>query len=147
MVFSKIEKVITCLTLCVHILFFSFHFKMLNLPQRYITEFQIRSMEGDIQLFAVSEIEQLVQFIRSYGIDAIAKVSFYIRNDAEPTAFHNLILRNYGCNGSNAEAVTFVPEFCEGHEEEDWELVRKALQYGNLDEMFVQYIQMPFAEV
>ncbi len=117
---------------------------MLNSSQRYITEFQIRSIEGDIQLFAVSEIEQLVQFIRRHGIDAIAKVSFYIRNDAEPSAFRNVILRNYG---SNVDAATFIPEFCEGREEEDWELVRKALRYGNLDEMFVQYIQIPFAEM
>ncbi len=103
---------------------------------RFIDDFQIRSMQGEILHGSVEELEMLVNFILTRGLSEIAKVSFYIVDDAEPHAFRNVIVRNH--------VGLFIPEFCdEVHAADDWALVMKVLEYGNLDEMFVKHIHTP----
>jgi hypothetical protein len=106
---------------------------------RSVTEFQIRSVDGHIEVHPIEDLEVLVTFIRTHGLANIAKVSFYITNPSIPDEiFRNVIVRNYD--------NLFIPEFCEAsieedRTEEDWALVSAALRYGNLDDMFVQYIR------
>ncbi len=112
------------------------------ISHRFVISFQIRDTDGCIEHYPIKDLDLLMTFIRTYGLDYIAKVSLYIKDASRPDAtFRNVILRN--CDN------LFIPEFCEdsiqeNRTAEDWTLVSKALCYGNLDDMFVKYIQQPF---
>ncbi len=101
---------------------------------RYLNEFQIRNISGHTQSDSIDNLDILEDFIHQHGIHEIAKVSFYIKDTAKPHEFCNIILRN--------QDGVFVPEFCEANQEGDWGLVVQALNYGNLDEVFVPHIQI-----
>lgn len=66
------------------------------------THFQIRTMDGHIELYEISELSRLVQYFKNYDQDescTIAKVSFYWNNP-----HRNLILRRNDMDW-------FVPDF------------------------------------
>lgn len=100
---------------------------------RSVQSFQIRGKDGQIQTGPVTDLNRLVDFLREHGLSEIAKVSFYIIDERDPDEFCNVILRNRGDR--------LVPEFCETNQEGDWDLVLGALDFGNLDEMFVRHIE------
>ena len=104
---------------------------------RYITDFQIRDGNGHIHNANVTNMQFLSNHILQYGTFDMQKVSFYIQDGTQE--FRNVIIRNRN--------NVFVPEFCDEDVElqkEDWALVAEALQYGNLDEQFVKFIQLPW---
>ena len=100
---------------------------------RCVQSFQIRGVDGDIQTGPIDRLDRLVDFLLERGISDIAKVSFYIVDSAYPDEFCNIILRQ--------REGYFVPEFCETNQAGDFRRVLEALEYGNLDDMFVQYIR------
>lgn len=100
---------------------------------RSVESFQIRSMGGDIITGPIQRLDRIVDFLLTYGISEIAKISFYIVDTRVPDEFCNVILRN--------QEGIFVPEFCETHQDGDWQRVLQALDYRNLDDMFVKYIR------
>lgn len=66
-----------------------------------IKSFQVRFTHGQIVNESVENINHLDEIIRVYGIERIAKISFYYYTS--DNSFHNLILRN--------EDNTFIVEF------------------------------------
>ncbi len=57
-----------------------------------IKSFQVRFTHGQTFNESVENINQLNSIIRTYGIEQIAKISFYYHTSDDN--FHNLILRN-----------------------------------------------------
>lgn len=102
---------------------------------RYITDYQIRTVEGQILVGLARRMDILVDHIRAHGLLSIAKISFYFRDDDQPDAFFNVVVRQH--------SGVFVPEAVS---RQDWALVMKVLEYGNLDDMFVAHILQPFRE-
>ena len=100
---------------------------------RSVQSFQIRGVDGDIQTGPIERLDRLVDFLLERGISDIAKVSFYIADSRQPEEFCNIILRQ--------RSGYFIPEFCETNQAGDFTLVLEALEYENLDDMFVQYIR------
>ncbi len=106
---------------------------------RYITDFQIRDGDGQIQNAQIDNLQLLSNRIRRYGPFEMQKVSFYITDDENPNEFRNVILR--------CRRDAYIPEFCDEDlqkQQADWSLVAKALQYRNLDDQFVKYIRLPW---
>ncbi len=66
-----------------------------------IKSFQVRFTHGQTTNEPVENINQLDEIIRVYGIERIAKISFYYYTS--DNSFHNLILRN--------EDTVFTVEF------------------------------------
>ncbi len=103
------------------------------LSSRFVQSFQIRSVDGGIQTGPIDRLDRLVDFLLERGISDIAKVSFYIVDTQRPEEFCNIILRQ--------REGYFFPEYCETNQVGDFTMVLEALEYGNLDDMFVQYIR------
>ncbi len=119
-----------------------------------LSEFQIRSMNGHTMVYEIASLDKLVEFIRSEGLEGIAKVSFYFQDPVLP--FHNLILRQEdgrltpefmpreveeGCGGVDI----LMDVIAETRERRDIKLVLDAI-YGipELVNVFGQYIDNPY---
>ena len=103
---------------------------------RSITDFQVRTVAGQIVSGPVEDLDILERFLTERDRSEIAKVSFYISDTSAPLDFCGIILRNYG--------DSYIPECSDTLQPGDWEmLIGLLMKTGNLDEKLVKYIRRP----
>lgn len=107
---------------------------------RSVTDFQIRTVSGQIVSAPIEDLDILEQFLTERNLREINKVSFYITDTSAPLEFCGIILRNHGDR--------ILPEFSETLQPGDWEMLLSVLlKCGNLDDKLVKYISRPDVEV